>query len=62
MQNAGVKTTEPADWVKCTVKLRTDLWRAARHRALDEDRDFQDLVAEALELYLKRPLKGGKPS
>jgi len=51
-----------AETVKCTVKLNADLWRAARHRALDEHRDFQDVVAEALELYLKRPLKGGKPS
>lgn len=57
-----MKTKEPADTVKCTVKLNADLWRAARHRALDEDRDFQDVVAEALELYLKRPLKGGKAS
>jgi hypothetical protein len=57
-----MKTKEPTETVKCTVKLPADLWRAARHRALDERRDFQDLVAEALELYLKRPPKGGKAS
>lgn len=58
-----MKTKDSApETVKCTVKLNADLWRAARHRALDERRDFQDVVAEALELYLKRPLKGGKPS
>lgn len=55
-------TKEPAETVKSTVKLPADLWRAARHRALDERRDFQDVVASALELYLKQPLKGGKPS
>ena len=54
-----MKTKEPAETVKCTVKLPADLWRAARHRALDERRDFQDVVADALELYLKRPQKGG---
>ena len=58
-----MKTKEPAaETVKCTVKLNADLWRVARHRALDERRDFQDLVAEALELYLKRPQKGGTKS
>ncbi len=55
-----MKTKEPAERVKCTVKLDADLWRAARHRALDERRDFQDVVAAALTLYLKQPLKGAK--
>lgn len=45
--------------VKCTMKLPADVWRAGRIRAIDERRDFQDVVAEALELYLKRPQKGG---
>ena len=53
---------ESAESVKCTVKLPVELWQRARHRALDERRDFQDVVAEALELYLKRPLKGGTKS
>lgn len=57
-----MKTKEPTEKVKCTVKLPSDIWRAARHRALDERRDFQDVVASALELYLKQPQKGGKPS
>jgi hypothetical protein len=57
-----MKNKEPTETVKCTVKLPADLWRAARHRALDERRDFQELVAEAIDLYLTRPQKGGKPS
>jgi len=57
-----MKTKDPTETVKCTVKLPADLWRAARHRALDERRDFQDVVADALELYLKRPQKGGAKS
>jgi hypothetical protein len=56
-----MKAKPTPEVVKCTVKLPAELWRAARHRALDERRDFQNLVAEALELYLKRPLKGGRP-
>ena len=59
-----MKAKEPADTVKCTVKLPADLWRAARHRAIDENRDFQEVVADALKLYLgprtMQSLKGGK--
>ncbi|MBI3782616.1 MAG: CopG family transcriptional regulator [Deltaproteobacteria bacterium] len=55
---------EAKDTVKCTVKLPVELWRAARHRAIDEDRDFQEVVADALKLYLgprtMQSLKGGK--
>jgi len=52
------KAKEQPDKVKCTMKLPADVWRAGRIRALDERRDFQDLVADAIELYLKRPMKG----
>ncbi len=46
---------------KTTIRLPEDVWRAARIRALDENRDFQDLVADALQRYLKKPtLKGSK--
>jgi hypothetical protein len=48
------------EMVKCTVKLPASVWREARIRALDERRDFQDVVAEAIELYLKRPKTGAK--
>jgi hypothetical protein len=34
-----------------------EVWRAARIRALDEDRDLQDVIVSALELYLKTPVK-----
>ena len=39
--------------VKSTLRLPAALWRAGRIRALDEHLDFQDLVARALERYLK---------
>lgn len=40
--------------VKATVKLPEEVWRRARIRAIEERRDFQDLVAEALEEYLAK--------
>ena len=43
--------------VKTTVKLSRDLWRRVQHRAIDEGCDLQDLIAKALEMYLKIPLK-----
>jgi hypothetical protein len=42
---------------KTSIKLPKALWRAATVRAIDEGRDLQDVVASALELYLKG--KGG---
>ncbi len=54
------KRTLTTPVVKCTVRLPEPLWRAARIRALDEHREFQIIVAEALELYLKQPPKREK--
>jgi hypothetical protein len=47
-----MKATET---VKSTVRIPASLWKAARHRALDEDCDFQTLVTKALQQYLKTP-------
>ncbi len=41
---------------KTSLALPADLWTAARIRALQEGVDAQDLVARALEAYLKRGL------
>mgnify|MGYP002155001072 CR=1 FL=1 len=49
------KSEEPM--IRCSIKLPETLWREARIRALDERDEFQRLVARALELYLKTPLK-----
>ncbi len=43
--------------VKTTVRLPEALWRAVKVRALDERADFQDIVARALEAYVKTALK-----
>lgn len=44
--------------VKTSLSLPRDLWKRAHVRAMDEDRDLQDVIVAALELYLKTPLKG----
>ena len=45
--------------VKTTIRLPRAIWHAARVRALDEQIDFQDLVAAALEAHLKKPQRKG---
>ena len=39
--------------LKTSLALPADLWTAARIRALQEGIDAQDLVARALDAYLK---------
>ena len=34
------------------MKLPRTVWRAGKIQALDENRDFQSLVADAIELYV----------
>jgi hypothetical protein len=41
--------------IKTTLRLPKQLWRQAQHRAIDEERDCQALVADALSRYLKTP-------
>jgi hypothetical protein len=40
------------DLVKMTVAIPRTLWRAARIRAAEEDRDLRDVVIESLEALL----------
>jgi predicted DNA binding CopG/RHH family protein len=48
-----MKHKAPAENVKTTIRIPQPLHIAARKRALDEGLDFQELVARALEQYLK---------
>jgi hypothetical protein len=45
---------------RCTVRLPQAVWREGRIQAFHEGRDFQDLMADALRLYLKTHSKPGK--
>jgi hypothetical protein len=49
--------TAAEETAKTSVRLPRELWRAAHIRALDEGRDLQDVIASALQAYLKTPLK-----
>ena len=42
-----------AETVKTSVKLPRSLWRKARIRAIDDDTELQEIIARALEAYLK---------
>jgi hypothetical protein len=53
MANKNVETR------KTSVELPAALWKAAHVRAMDEGRDLKDVIASALELYLKRTRKQG---
>jgi hypothetical protein len=50
---------DEASTVRTTLVIPEELWRQAKIRALQENRDLRDLLIEGLELVLKRP-KGGK--
>lgn len=50
------KTKDPSSEtpvVKTSVKFKRDLWKRAHVRAMDEGVDLQDLIAKAVEAYLK---------
>ena len=42
--------------VKTTVDLPQELWRAAKIRAMDEQKDLRSVVIAALKAYLQMPL------
>jgi hypothetical protein len=49
--------------VKTTVGLERSLWEKARIRAVQEGRDLQDVIADALTAYLRTPVvrkEGGR--
>jgi len=45
--------------VKTSIEIPEEVWRAAKIRAMDEKRNFQDVVTEALREYLKKSKRGG---
>jgi hypothetical protein len=57
--------TRRSDWPEGTEIQKTALglpkktWQAARLQAFKEGRTFQELVAEAIEDYLRKAKKGG---
>lgn len=43
-----------APTVKTSIKLPEELWRQAHIRGLHDRMDLQDVIAEALKVYLRR--------
>jgi len=54
------KSESPIETVKTSLKLPKKLWREAHILALDDGREFQEIVAAALDTYLAARRKGGK--
>ncbi len=46
--------------VKTSLYLPEDLWKAAKHQALEEGVDLRDLIIRGLELVTKRRRKKGE--
>lgn len=40
---------------RTTVKLRAETYRRLKRAAIDRDRSLQEIINEALELYLRQP-------
>ncbi len=53
----ATKSRTEKQMTACTVRLPWDVLRAGKIRAIEEHRDFQDIVADALKAYLAKPLK-----
>jgi len=47
------KREQGPDTVKTSIRLPRELWKRAHVRAMDEGKDLQDVIAEALAAYLK---------
>ena len=54
-----MKTKKP-EMVKTTLRLPKQIFQAAKVRAIHEERNLQDILADALEAYLKTKIKKAK--
>jgi hypothetical protein len=46
--------------IKTTVEIPENLWRAAKHRALDDNSDLRGVIVTALEKHLRAKAKEPK--
>ena len=49
-----------SEMTKTTLRISRHLLDACKHRAIDEGRNLQEIVADALEAYLKTKVKSVK--
>lgn len=45
--------------MKTSVEIPDDLWKAAKHKAIEEGIDLKGIIIKALEEYLKKAKRGG---
>lgn len=48
------KKTAAIEMAKTTIRIPREVWREGKLRAMDEHRDFQDIVSDALRAYCKQ--------
>lgn len=51
---------EPDKIKRTSLDISERLLKKVRHAAVEEGRSFKAIVADALELYLKKPRKRGR--
>jgi hypothetical protein len=56
IQSAVLQVAEGAPKVKTTIRLPKHIWRLTQLRALQEEKDLQDVVEAALAAYLATPV------
>ncbi len=51
---------EGVSTVRTSIQIPENLWKAAKFRAVEEKKNLQDVIADALRVYLRVAKKGGK--
>jgi hypothetical protein len=49
--------SEETEFQKISCKIPRQLWRQGKILAMDKNVDFQDIIVQALEAYLRLPAK-----
>jgi len=52
--------SEKPEMTKTTLRIPKQLLDSCKHRAIDEGRNLQEIVADALEVYLRKKVKLAK--
>jgi predicted transcriptional regulator len=43
--------------MKTSIDIPDDLWKAAKHLAVEKEKDLRDIIIEALKNHLKKKMK-----
>ena len=56
------RSTKTEEMITTTIAFDRDTYKRLGHLAVDEEIPVRDLIRRAVEEYLRRHQKGGKPS